>query len=542
MHLRHLPWLAVLCLAALPAAARPAPAGDAKNKPGLVVRLQSVDELLTNVKYLAAFFDAEEPVKQFEALIKQRIGEKGLEGFDTKRPLGLYGDIGPNGIDSQIVAVLPVADEKAVLGLLENLNLKAEKGKDDVYSLNLEQPPLPIYFRFANKHAYVTLLNPAAVAKDKLLDPTTLLAGKEGSVLSARLSIDKIPENLKNDAVGQLELLLANAKEQKEPGATEALRKLKGEAIDELARHVVAVLKDGGDLTLDLTVDRKKNDLALEIALAGKPRSPLAASIAEWGKLKSSVAGLVGKDSAANGVLHFALPEGVRKALAPVIDEFFDKELARETDKAKRELASKVFKAVAPTLKAGELDLALDLRGPSDKKLYTLVAGLKVKDGEFIEKAARDLMKELPPRERDLIKLDVDKAGSVKIHQIDVGPLMPDSLVQTFGNNPVYVAFRSDAMFAALGEKGLSALKDAVAAPPAVAAPLKLEVSVARLAALIGHTEARAARAAEQAFGKDPNSDKVRVVIEGGPALRLRVEMKAQVLKFIGLLQQPAAQ
>jgi hypothetical protein len=538
MRLRLLPWLAVLCLTAVPSVARPAPApaGDAKNKPGVVVRVQSLDDLLANARYLAGFFGAEEQVKQFEALIKARIGEKGLDGFDPKRPLGLYGEIGPNGIDSLIVVVLPIADEKAVLGLLENLNLKAEKGKDDVYSLNLEQPPLPIYFRFANKHAYVTLLNPAAIAKDKLLDPTQLLAGNANSVLSAHISIDKIPENLKNDAIGQIELNLANVKGQKGPGETEAQHKFKGEVIDEVSRQLVSLLKDGGDLALDFSIDRKKNDLSLEISLSGKEKSKLAANIAEWGKLKSTVAGLISKDSAASGVLHFSLPDGVRKSLVQVAEEAFLKQLDKEKDKAKRELATKVYKALEPTLKAGELDLALDLRGPSDKKRYTLVAGLKVQEGEAMEKVARDLLREMPAEVKNLVKLDVDKVGSVKIHQIDLGKFLPEEVRQVFGESPLYVAIRPDAVFAAFGDQGLSSIKEAVTVQPKVAAPLQLDVSVARLAALFGQKEPGVLQAAEQAFGQERNSDKVRLILEGGKTLRLRLEGKAQVLKFIGLL------
>src|SRR5262249_36229704 len=164
----------------------------------------------------------------------------------------------------------------------QRLNLKVEKDKDGIYSLTLENPPVPIYFRFANNHAYVTILNQGALAKDKLLDPAKVLPDLKNSVLSLRVGIDKIPKNLKEDAIAQLELALANAKEQA-GGDTEAQKKLAGAAIDEVSRLLVSVLKDGGDLALDLNIDRKNNNLAIDLSLTGKPQSQLASNIAEWG-------------------------------------------------------------------------------------------------------------------------------------------------------------------------------------------------------------------------------------------------------------------
>jgi len=536
MRARLVPALALLCLIGVPTAAfaAPAPEDDKKAKPAIVVQVQSIDELMANFKYLATLAGQEEVAKQFEGLLKSMTGPKGLEGIDTKRPIGLYGSIGPNLTDSTVVLLVPVADNKAVLDLLQRLNVKVEEGKDGVFSASEENIPFPIYFRFANKHAYVTINDAANIAKDKLLDPAKVLTAKATNVLTASLNIDAIPANLKDLAIQEIEQGIANLKEQKDPGETDAQHKLKGQILDEVSKQVIALIKDGGEVSLSLNIDRAKHDLSLEFSLSGKPDSKLAVSIADLGKAKSLFGGLIGKDSALNGLINVALPENVNKLLGPVIDEGIKKALEEEKDKAKREQAAKVFKALEPSLKAGELDVAFDLRGPSDKNLYTLVAGLKLKEGEAVEKLVRDLVKDLPEADRAKIKFDAEKAGSVKIHRIDVQKDLDEQLKQLFGDNPIYVAFRSDAVFVGAGEKGLSALKEALVAQPKAAPPFRLEASVARLVPLFAKDQKAILKAAEEAF-KEKDSDKVRLVVEGGKALKLRLDAKAQIVKFIGL-------
>src|SRR5947209_1859497 len=113
---RMLPCVALLGLVALPTTARPA---DDKKPvtPALVVR--------------------EEQAKQFEGMIRAKAGgPKGLEGIDARRPMALYAAFGEGGIEnSTAVALIPIADEKAFLGLIENLGAKAEKENDGAYKV-----------------------------------------------------------------------------------------------------------------------------------------------------------------------------------------------------------------------------------------------------------------------------------------------------------------------------------------------------------------------------------------------------------------------
>src|SRR5262249_48330162 len=148
---------------------------------GFVVRVQSLEELLSNFRYLGGLVGRDEEAKQIEGMIRAKAGgPKGFEGIDAKRPMALYGVFGEGGLESTtVVGIVPIADEKAFLGLIENLGAKSEKDKDGVYAVTGDQVPAPIYFRFAHKHAYVTALNKDALDKDKILPPGAVLpAGK----------------------------------------------------------------------------------------------------------------------------------------------------------------------------------------------------------------------------------------------------------------------------------------------------------------------------------------------------------------------------
>jgi hypothetical protein len=536
MRTRLVPWVALLGLALLPAAARPAEGTAAK--PAFIIRLAPLDTLAEDGRYLSELAGKEDDAKNVEGILKGIIGEKGLEGIDTKKPLGAYGTIGPMGLDSTAVVLVPVADEQAFLGLVEKLSgNKPDKGGDGVYTANVERIPYPVYFRFANKYCYITVgtgEHKKAIDKDALLDPAVVLPGGKVGTLSAMVNIDKIPANLKQMALGQIDLQLAKAKEKQRPDETPAQAKLKEAVLDEVSARIKSLLRDGGPVDVRVNLDRSAGDLSLSVSLAGKPDSPLAATIADLGKLRGLAASLAGSDSAMSGLLDLALPDKLRSAVGPVIDEGEQKIVGKQENKVQRDILEAVLNAVKPTLKAGELDAGFDLRGPNADGIYTAVAGIKVKDGEQIDKALHKIVTDLPPEARDLIKLDFDKVDKVTIHRVTAHGKVNKDI--PLGDNPVFVAVREDALLLAAGDKGLEALKEVVGATAKASPVAQLKLSVARLAPLMEKENKGAVEAAKKVFAKDKDADKVRITVEGGSALQLRLVLKTQLVKFFSMI------
>ena len=126
----------------------------------------------------------------------------------------------------------------------------------------------------------------------------------------------------------------------------------------------------------------------------------------------------------------------------------------------------------------------------------------------------------------------------MKIHRVDAQEQFDKEAQRILGKNPFYFAFRNDAAFVAGGAEGLSVMKEALALTPKASVPLRVEFSLASLAAPISKDQKAAPQAAKEAFAKDKDSDKIRFTVEGGKALKLRFDMKAQVIKFFSLLQK----
>jgi hypothetical protein len=527
----------------MPAFARPAEEKAAKsNKPAVILRIAPFDKLMADARYLVEMAGQAEMAKQLDATIKSKIGDKGLEGIDPKKALGAYGWIGPAGIDSQIIALVPIADKKAFLDLLDRLSVKVEEGQDGLYTASHEKLLVPVYFRFANQYVYITAQDKDALAKEKLLAPAAVLPDDATGAVAMTVNVDQVPENLKELALGNLDNHLAAAKEKEVPNETDLQKKFRTALIDEMGKHIKSLLKDGGEVKMRLGVDAKAADLSLSMSVAGKAGSPLATSIKDLGQMRTLGASVIGPNSAMNGVLNLSLPAKLRELLGPVIEEGEKKAVEKEKDKSKRDALAALLKALEPTLKNAELDVAADLRGPGDNGLYSAVASIKVKDGAAVEKTIRQVIGNLPADQRKAIAFDVEKVGSVGIHRVTPDKTDEQSK-QVFGDNPtVYFAVREDAMLVALGEKGLGALKEALGGEAKSSKVMEIQMAMSRLAPLMAKDNKSAPEIAKEVFGKAKEGDKIHITVEGGDALKLRLGMKAQLLEFFYKLQQAKKQ
>lgn len=505
----------------------------ANDKPAVFLRLASLDQLRGDFRYLAEAVGQAEKAKQLDALIKSQLGDNGLKGIDMKKPIGVYGWIGSFGIDSKVVLLVPIADKKDFLDLISNLlDVKPEKGSDDIYTMSVEKVPAPVYFRFAHDYVYVTARDKDLLDKNKLLPPASVLtAGRIGSI-SLTLNVDRIPKDLKEKGLAAFENHLADLKEKEMPQHTAAQKKFRDAAVDHLSASVQSLFLHGGETTLRLDLDRQAGDLTLTARVAGQAGSPLAESIRALGQIKSRTSALLRADSAFQGELNARLPEKLRAMLGPALADAEKQALAKATNEGQRHVLNGLLRGVMPTLQAAELDAAIDLQGPNGKGEYTLVGGMKVKDSGNLEKAIRDTAGRFPKA----IELDAVKADGVNVHRVNPDKNMHPGAKRTVGEHPLYFAFRDDVLLIGAGPKGLGALKDALKAAPAAGKVIDLQLALRRLAPLTDN--AAFADIAREVFGDDKNADRLRLTLEGGDALTLRLSVKAKLLDYINRVEK----
>lgn len=509
---------------------------EATGKPSIVVRVRPLGELIKDAAYIAKMVGQEEV---FEA-VKPGI-EPVIDSLDPKKPVGFYAKIGPNGIDSHGVLMVPIKNQKDFLATLALLNINPMEGQGGLYTVNAPGAPFPILFRFANGYVYATVKNTdeaeAGLAPAKLYAPDAIFKQGDDSVISVTFNVDAIPNELKRKALSGLEEGVRQGRREigKEPNAI--VRGLAETVIEELATKVQSLVVDTQALTLQLDLDRTKEDIGFGIRLTPRANSELAADLATLSTGKSLGAGIVAPDSAGNMATNAVVPASLKKALAPVIDEFVANGW-KKADAEGQPFAKELLEILAPTFKAGILDFGADFRGPNADNYLAMLAVIAVKDGDKLEALARKVYGVLPPEKKAGIKLDVGKAGRIDLHEFDA-KLDPEGQDMFGPNAKIIVAFRKDAILFAMGPNAdaVAAVKNGVDATAKASPVVEGMASMRRLAPVMERKDAGAVAAAKKAYPAGIN-DAYRLTVTGGENLDIRLSSSARIIQFGMLLEQ----
>ena len=291
-----------------------------------------------------------------------------------------------------------------------------------------------------------------------------------------------------------------------------------------------AVMKDGTDISLDLDISREHDHFGFGMGFAAKPGSDLAKKVALLTAGKSLFAGWVKPASAASFEFHAPLGDDARK----MVELMFTEGLANlaKQGAGEKTMSEKIKKALEPTMQAKSVDVGFDWRGPTPSGHYTLIAGVKVVDGDKVESLVKELLKEAPEKERAMIKLDASSIGEFKVHRLDVASTFDANARKLLGDNPIYFSFRKDAAFVVLGENGLAALGEALQASPEAAPTVRGTLNLKDLVPLMKQSDPRAEGLAKKTFSK-AGDDAITLTVQGGHSLQMRLEAKSPVIKFM---------
>jgi hypothetical protein len=530
MPVRWLPFLALLTLVGLTTEPFRSVRAEQQSSgaPALILRLRPIDSLQSDIKYLLKQAGQGDKADQVDELLKVYVKDSGV---DTKRPLGGYGWLGNISTEPTFVFVVPITDQKAFVKKLDGFGY-VPKEESGVYTLAAPVGKPDMYLRFANNYAYVA--NEKGSVKDatKLLAPGLVFDPADKATLAAIVRFGQIPKTVRDDIVDNVMNLLELFKQAKDE--TDAQAKLKTALLNSLGDSLKQVLNEGNELALRFDVDQKGGEVSVDFSLSGQPTSKLAKSIADVGASKSLFAGALGSDAAMSLLINASLSDSLKKAAGPVIDEGIEKALREEKKEENKVLAEKFLKVLTPTLKSGELDTAITMRGPGKGDKYSMVLGLKIKDGAAVDKTFREIAKGLKKEEQERIFFDAEKIGTVNVHKFDVAKDVDKKMKELFGDGPLYLAIRPDAAYFAFGDGALASLKDALSAKPGVAPVVQFEMSISRFAKVMALEDPDIAKAAKEAFASGKTNDRVRMTLEGGKTLRTRFTVKSDVLRFFG--------
>jgi hypothetical protein len=517
-------WLLSLPLLGL--AAAPAPADDKPAGPALVLQLKPIDGLLADVSHVAKEVPEAGPAadpKARDALIAQQLGDDWRKAIDTTKPLGLFAVVEADVPQSWFAVLVPTGSPKDFVALLKKVRADVQE-QGEAYKVTLPGVPLVLTLRFADGYAYLTEKESA-----KLFAPGEVF-GKSDSVAALRLRVDRIPEPLRQTALGFIEGSLKN---------------LKLEVADvniPVVDYAKLLTADAKEVGLRLDFDRKTNELAVGFDLSARPGSDLAKKLAGYKSPSSRFAALATRDAAANVIVNLAAgPSGVGfdpdKAAEGITQELNKGGIA-----IKKEDVAPLAKALRAAMQVEQTDAAVSLRGPLEKERYALVAAAHIKDGPAVEKAFKQFVGGLPKDQQQYFKFDAGKVGGVNLHRVefpaDKMSAEARKAFEAFGSGPLVLAFREDALFAGFGAGAEKLLQEAAAARPQPAPQLQLDLSVSRVVPLnlqlipddLGREQMKKLEAAFK------GQDRVRLfyaTIDGGEKLQARVVTDLMaVLKF----------
>jgi hypothetical protein len=492
--------------------------------------------LLQNVNLVVKLVGQDQVANQLEGLIKSKIGKKGLEGMDTSRPFGAYVRFGKTLDDVSGAILVPMIDDKTFLNWLGDLGIEYKKDKDGIYTYKTDKN-VDLYFRFAHQYLYVTGVNAESIQGKNLPEPAKALAIPGDAAVSIVARVEQIPDAAKLLVLAELQKAVDAAQKKAEPGETKVQAAFRVALLGDFHKFASGMVRDAAEVRFDLDVSDKSKELNVSFNVTAKPQSELAKTIKGLGDLKSPLAGLVKADAAFQGAVHLSLPDALSKAFSKLIEEVKDNAIKGIQDPAKKTQAKALFDALMPTAKAGEFQAVAAVVGPKDSH-YTLLGAIKLKDGDKLGKTVHDLLKDallnIPAEQKDKYKLDFDSVGPIKIHRFEVPkePNLDKLIADVAGDNQLYVAFRDDALFLALGKESLATLKAVLAkTDSAPSPPLLFDFDVARMANLMAQTDEQKALAA-RLFAKG-EIGRVRLTIDGGTSLQARLQMRLNVLEFL---------
>jgi hypothetical protein len=505
-------------------------------EPTVELRIKAIKDLLPLAEYLGDLGGQAEQAEQGAKFVEAMAGKKGvIEGIDITKPIGFYATMTPAVIDSPMVVLVPVGDEKAFLNLLTGkLNLAPEKGENDIYSVNVPSVPPKVYFKFHKGYVCITVHNKAALEGDAILDPKDFFAKPESAILALTVHLGRIPAEVRKTVLGQIDLKLAD--EKAKPSNTPAEGKAKAIAFDATYGGIAALLNEGKSASLKLNIDPKTDDIGLSFSLDGKDGTDLRSLLSSAATRKSVAPLAATKDAILSLAINLQVPEGMKKKYGELIDLL----IAEGLENAKgndRDGVKKVFEALEPSMKSGIFELGAAFVPTADGK-HELLTAIRVASGKGIESLAKEFAPFIPEGQAK-IKFDVEKVGSASLHEIV--PPSNEMAEKLFGKSSIWLTTADDLFVVGYAPSAGAAKK--LAASPAGPSPIvAFEASVARLMPLAEpNTKPEIFKVLSQevfADGKPAGKDTIKLMVTGGEALKVDFTIKGRAVKYLALLQK----
>jgi len=521
-------FLALLVLVTFPAVA-------AAFQPHVVFFVSSIDKLQDDVRFLLRKSTDSQSASVLDGMIEQ-MGLDGGDAVDRSKPLGFYLSLN-HAKEPEVVIFIPVGRSKTILDLLRPFFPDQSRTADG--SMHLKGAGPQLFCKFSQRYCFLSPTEPAVA---RALVPKSFSRSKYGIGFEVNFAgfSDEHREFV-------LERLLANVPSSPKlafPG--QAPSYLNGQ---EFGRRIVLdatkqFLREAERFTTGVTLNRRANEIEMDVEVVAKPGTTLAGTYAKLGKTASSFSGLSRINAPFSFIVAAPVPHDLQRQWAHLIEsnsggvpgtpEARLLQQANSTRPAPSRPIERFTKAFAPK---DEMDLAMVLGFTPSGDIRALVA-VKVADGNQVAKLVEDMTRfARPGRPGGAASRGADNYRGMSIHTFPVPPIAHGFL----GREPVLIGVGKDQVFLALGSGTAQTLKsgiDSALSPASRTPPIAIRIRPGALLNRFASKEDPSVQAALEAFrGKGDSA--VLEVLPISRGTRARVTLGEG---FLRLIAQKAAE
>jgi hypothetical protein len=344
-------WAALaVCLAVGASVPAIAQSGSA-NDPAVIVSLKNINSQLEDIKFLGEKAGFGDQVAMVPMMARGFLG-----GVDLKKPAGIA--VWFDGQEPIAVGMVPVTDIEALLDQLSTYGVNVDEEGDFYY---LETSTEDMVIKISNGYAFLS--NSEEALKDLPSDPAAVLGGvSRDYMMGAKVHIQKIPQDLREMAVEQMQQGFEQAMEEMDD---EALAGLQAEANEMQIKQLIELIENSDALELGFGIQKSSDKLVFDMTFTGLPGSKMAKT-SEAMKGKSSKFSKFLVDSAAMNMNGFGImledDQTSTKALLANLKQTAMGELEGDSNLSSDELAmvqgllSDVFDILDSTIDGGAVD------------------------------------------------------------------------------------------------------------------------------------------------------------------------------------------
>ncbi|MCS6865667.1 MAG: hypothetical protein RMJ56_06450 [Gemmataceae bacterium] len=515
------------------------PSAAPSARPLITFQTPPVEKLLNDLRTVADHIGGEKAVQRFNTALKEKFGDKGLEGLDLSKPIFGYIHFGETFSASTVVVAIPSSTDKEFLALCSRL-FDGEQPKDlgkGLYELPGPSPEAKVRLTFADQYAYVAIgLNPDAVLDAKVRQaPAQVIDPAETAFFSGKLHFDRLTPELKK----ALPTYFAELKKQLEnddfipfPPLAAVIRAPIAD-IEKLFTRYLLLLTGADSAAVRVNIDQPTGELFVDLLLNPKKGTALAQEIAARKPTGNKFAGVITPDTVVGFKTRLPFFNDELKAASGKVLEELQKLVAQAGPDAPKDFLDELVKGLRRTIQAGEVDLAGAIRGPDKNGDFTLAVAAAFDDPSGVEKEFKKMFEaQATPDDKERMKWNADKAGTIAIHTYQIPHNEFSNFGKPFGDAKATAAFcfAPKGVYVVVGPDPVPVLKDLLKLQPQESPVVDVLINPARLGKLVEKTGGDRVEV-EKVLGKDDQMlSAVKLAITGGEQLKVRLSVNLRLL------------